>query len=85
MITPTESEERFIQTLRALPPDAVEHLIAWTTGLRDLSNGAKIDWSDTWTEEDLADAQAASLARFDETRGAGFQPATGFQAGAERP
>ena len=41
--------------LRVLPPDATDHVITWATRLRDLANGKNVDWSDTWTEEDLAD------------------------------
>lgn len=55
-----------VEALRALPPDAVDQVITWTTRLRDLANGKNIDWSDTWTKEDLVDVQRASLSRFDE-------------------
>jgi len=41
-------------------------VITWAPRLRDLANGANIDWSDAWTKEDLADAQRASLSRFEE-------------------
>jgi len=47
--------------LRALPPEVADHVITWVTQLRDLGNGRSLDWSDTWTEEDLADARSASL------------------------
>jgi hypothetical protein len=40
--------------------------LSWTTQLRDLANGKNVDWSDTWTIEDLVDAQRASLSRFDD-------------------
>ena len=66
MITLSENEERLVEALRALPPDAADQAIAWTTRLRDLANGKNVDWSDTWTDEDLADVQRASLAKFDE-------------------
>jgi len=62
----SESEERFVEALRSLPPGAADQVIAWTTRLRDLANGRTVDWSDTWTEEDLADARRASLSSFDE-------------------
>jgi hypothetical protein len=64
--TLSENEERFVEALRALPPDAADQVITWTTRLRDLANGRAVDWSDTWSEEDLADAQRASLSNFDE-------------------
>jgi hypothetical protein len=66
VITLSENEERLVEALRALPPDAADQVIGWATRLRDLANGKSVDWSDTWTEEDLADVQRASLSRFDE-------------------
>ena len=66
MITLNENEERLVEALRGLPPDAVDQVITWTTRLRVLANGRNIDWSDTWTKEDLVDTQRASLSRFDE-------------------
>jgi hypothetical protein len=68
VITLNENEERLVEALRALPPDAADQVITWTTRLRDLANGKNVDWSDTWTEEDLADVQRASLSRFDTVR-----------------
>ena len=62
----SETEERLVEAFRALPPDAADQVIAWTTRLRDLANGRSVDWSDTWTDEDLADACRASLSSFDE-------------------
>jgi hypothetical protein len=41
-------------------------VITWATRLRDLATGRNVDWSATWTEEDLADARRSSLSRFDE-------------------
>jgi hypothetical protein len=64
--TLSENEERLVEALRALPPAAADQVIAWTTRLRDLADGRSLDWSDTWTEEDLADARHASLSSFDE-------------------
>ena len=55
-----------MEALRALPPDAADQVIAWTTRLRDLAGGRSVDWSDTWTDEDLADGRRASLSSFDE-------------------
>jgi hypothetical protein len=60
VINLSEREERMVEAVRALPPDATDHVIAWATHLRDLANGARVDWSDTWTEEDLADAQRST-------------------------
>jgi hypothetical protein len=66
MIALSANEERLVETLRSLPPGAAEQMIAWATRLRDLADGKDVDWSATWTEEDLADAQRASCARFEE-------------------
>lgn len=55
-----------MEALRALPPDAADQVVTWTTRLRDLADGRSVDWSDTWTDEDLADARRASLSTFDE-------------------
>lgn len=55
-----------MEALRALPPRVVDHVITWVTWLRELENGGRADWSDTWTEEDLADARSASLSRLEE-------------------
>ena len=38
----------------------------WTTRLRDLANGRRVEWSDTWTEADIEDARRASLSGSDE-------------------
>ena len=66
VIALSENEERLVEALRALPPDTADQVIAWTTRLRDLASDRSVDWSDTWTEEDLADARRASLSTFDE-------------------
>lgn len=63
--TLSENEEHLVQVLRALPPEAAEKVIVWATQLRDLANGKSVDWSDTWTREDLDDASKASLGNFD--------------------
>jgi len=64
--TLSENEERQVEAFRALPPDAADQVITWTIRLRDLANGRSVDWSDTWTDEDLTDARRASLSSFDE-------------------
>ena len=66
VITLSENEERLVEALRALPPDAAGQVIIWTTRLRDLTGGRSVDWSATWIDEDLADARRASLSIFDE-------------------
>jgi hypothetical protein len=65
VITLSENEERLVEALRTLPPAGADSLMTWATQLSDLANGRDIDWSDTWTDEDVADLQRASLANFD--------------------
>ena len=64
--TLTENEERLVQALRALPPEAAEKVITWATQMSDLANGKSVEWSDAWTEEDLEDVRRAPLGNFDE-------------------
>lgn len=65
VIALSENEERLVEALRTLPPAAADNLITWATQLSDLAKGGAIEWSDTWTDEDLADLRRASLANFD--------------------
>jgi hypothetical protein len=66
MTTLTENEERLVQALRSLPPEAAEKVFIWATQLSELANGGTVDRSDTWTDEDLQDAGRASLSNFEE-------------------
>jgi hypothetical protein len=52
--------------VRKLPADAADSLVKWAEQLADLAAGQPVEWSDTWSDEDLADVRNASLARFDE-------------------
>ena len=65
MIALSENEERLLEALRALPPETADSVIRWATQLSDLAKGGPVDWSDSWTEEDLADLQKASIANFE--------------------
>jgi hypothetical protein len=65
VITLNEKEERFVEALRALPPEAADKMITWAVQLSDLAKGRNVDWSDTWTDEDVADARRASLHNFE--------------------
>ena len=40
--------------------------------LARLASNGPIDWSETWTDEDLADFQRASFANFDEQNEAAY-------------
>jgi len=50
-----------------LPSDSTSELPALVERLAGLAPGTKIDWSDSWSEEDLREFRAASLRRLDAT------------------
>jgi hypothetical protein len=58
-------EESLISLVRALPPAEAGKVLNWAHQLADLAGERTIDWSDSWTDEDLADATAAALRRFE--------------------
>ena len=60
------SEESLIRVVRMLPPEEARKLLAWAEQLADLGRGWRIDWSDSWSDDDLRDATVASLARFEQ-------------------
>jgi hypothetical protein len=60
------SEESLINVVRTLPPEEARKVLDWAQQLGDLSRSRVVEWSDSWSEEDLTDATAASVRRFDE-------------------
>jgi hypothetical protein len=56
-------EASLVEVFRRLPPDTAAELSALAERLATLSSHGKIDWSDSWTDGDLQDFRAASLAR----------------------
>jgi len=58
-------EESLIGVVRALPPEEAGKVLNWARQLADLAGGRTIEWSDSWTDEDLADAAAAAIQRFE--------------------
>jgi len=58
-------EESLIGVVRALPPEEAGKVLNWARQLADLAGGRTIEWSDSWTDEDLADAAAAAVQRFE--------------------
>jgi hypothetical protein len=66
VIVLTDKEEQLVQAVRNLPPDVAEQMMTWAARLVDLANGQPVDWSDSWSDEDLADATTASLRNFEE-------------------
>ena len=63
-------EESLISVVRALSPEEAGKVLDWARQLADLAGGRSIEWSDAWTDEDLAEATAAAVQRFeDQDRG----------------
>jgi hypothetical protein len=60
-----EREASLVDAFRQLPPDAATELSALAKRLAELAPSHRIDWSDSWSDEDLNDFTAASLRRFD--------------------
>ena len=63
-------EESLIGVVRTLPPEDAGKVLDWARQLAGLAGGRAIEWSDAWTDEDLADATAAAVQRFEDS-GAG--------------
>jgi len=59
-------EELRIRAVRALPPEKVGKVLNWARPLADLASGRPIQWSDSWTDEDLAEATASAVRRFED-------------------
>ena len=58
-------EASLVEVFRRLPPDTAAELSALAERLAMLSPQRRIDWSDSWTDEDLQDFSAASLKRLE--------------------
>lgn len=61
-----DREANLVETFRRLPPDAATELSALAERLAALRPNQKIDWSDSWSDEDLREFRAASLKRLQE-------------------
>ena len=62
----SSQEESLISVVRALPPEEAGKVLNWARQLADLADGRRIEWSDSWTDEDLVDATAAAVQRFED-------------------
>ena len=60
-----EREASLVDAFRRLPPDAASELSAPAERLAELAPNQRIDWSDSWSDEDLNEFRAASLQRLD--------------------
>ena len=58
-------ETSLLQAFRRLPPDAAAELTALAERLAALRPNTKIDWSDSWSGEDLKEFTAASARRLE--------------------
>jgi len=58
-------EASLVEIFRRLPPDTAAELSALAERLALLSGNCTIDWSDSWSDEDLKDFRAASLRRLE--------------------
>ncbi len=59
-------EASLLTAFRRLPPDAAGELSRLVERLAALAPERKIDWSDSWSEEDLKEFRAASIRRLEE-------------------
>jgi hypothetical protein len=62
----SEREASLVGTFRRLPSETAMELSALAERLVALAPGSKIDWSDSWSDEDLAEFSDASLRRLDD-------------------
>ena len=62
----TIDEESSIKVVRALPPEEAREVLTWASHLADSSERPEIEWSDSWTDEDLPDATSAAIKRFED-------------------
>jgi hypothetical protein len=59
-------EESLISVVRSLPQEEAGKVLNWARQLADLAGGLAVEWSDSWTDEDLAEATAAAVQRFED-------------------
>jgi len=59
------AEESLIKVVRMLPPEEAGKVLIWAQQLADLAGGRRVDWADSWSEDDLREATLASLERFE--------------------
>ena len=51
--------------VRMLPAGEAGRVLIWAQQLADLAGGRDVDWSDSWSDDDLREATIASLERFE--------------------
>ena len=65
-------EASLLNAFRRLPPDAAIELSRLIERLAALAPDRKIDWSDSWSDEDLREFRAASIRRFEASESEGM-------------
>jgi hypothetical protein len=65
------SEESLINVVRTLPQGEASKILDQAQQLADLGRARTIEWSDSCSDRDLADATASSIRRFDERESEG--------------
>ncbi|MCX6602167.1 MAG: hypothetical protein NTV52_01050 [Acidobacteria bacterium] len=65
-ISVTSQEGTLLTAFRRLAPDATSELTRLIERLGAVAPERKVDWSDSWSDEDLKEFRAASLRRLDE-------------------
>ena len=60
-------EASLLTAFRRLRPDAADELSRLVERLAALAPERKIDWSDSWSDEDLQEFRAASVRRLEES------------------
>jgi hypothetical protein len=65
-MTLSPSEQSLIRVVRMLPPEEARKVLDWAQQLADLGSGRCVEWSDSWSDEDVGEATAASLERFEQ-------------------
>ena len=58
-------ETSLLEAFRRLPPDIAAELSALAQRLAALPPNRKVDWPDSWSDEDLKEFRAASLRRLE--------------------
>jgi hypothetical protein len=58
-------EALLVEAFRRLRPETAAELSALAERLATLTPNSRIDWSDSWSDEDLREFRAASLKRLD--------------------
>ena len=65
-------EESLINVVRNLPREEATKVLNLAHQLTDLARGREVEWSDSWTEEDLAEANRLRL--YDVRRSGAWEP-----------